>query len=905
MLALVQCFFSFSRLRACLLLSLGLVIAGCGSSADQSVAVGGEPGGPSPNGTIMVNQLLLRAVPSAVNQQRFTGFDGQGSARFGPVTLPKAATIELTGVGTSVTRLQIEYLQGNTVVGLGSVAVTVRANQTVTITNPPFQDLTTALSSLQVTPAASAIANGSRQQFAAVGTFADGTQSDLTSSVTWSSSNEGVATISGSGLAASVAPGSSTIKASFGPISNQTTLTVSSATIAWIAVTPATPAVADGTTQQFTAIATLSDGTAQNVTTTARWTSATTATATINGTGLAVSVDPGQTVITAAVGAVSGTATLTVTNAGVTELRVTPADSAIANGTTLQYTATATFSDGSTQDVSSSATWTSTTEATALVAPGGLATAVDPGITNIRASFGGQSSQTELIVNAATVASVAVTPATPVIADGTTQQFTATARLSDGTLQDVTATASWTSLSTATATINGAGLATAVNPGQTLVTATAGGIAGTATLTVTEATIASIAINPPAALSAPGSRRGYNAIATFSDRSTQDVTSLVTWSSDDTEVTFADNNIGPNRIGQAIVDSDATAPQTVIIRANLGALNATSTLTLGSFVYVANQQSATLSVFTVDHTTGALTAGTAVETGSGPRSVTVDPSGRFAYVANFDSDTVSVFTITPSTGALTAGTAVATGSGPSSVTVHPSGRFAYVTNFSNNTMSMFTINPTTGALTAGTDIATGSGPSSVAVDPSGRFAYVTNFSSDTVSMFTITPNTGVLTGGTAVATGRGPSSVAVDPSGRFAYTADQFSNRVSAFTINPRTGTLSAGTAELASEGPVSIAVDPTGRFAYSANGAFGFGGGSVGPFAIAANGDLIRSAQVFFSGDNPRSVAVDPSGRFVYVANFLDNSVSVFPIEPRSGSLTAGISVAAGTNPTSVATTP
>ena len=63
--------------------------------------------------------------------------------------------------------------------------------------------------------------------------------------------------------------------------------------------------------------------------------------------------------------------------------------------------------------------------------------------------------------------------------------------------------------------------------------------------------------------------------------------------------------------------------------------------------------------------------------------MTVDPSGRFAYVANLVGDNVSAYTINSSTGALSAvaGSPFAAGNDPWSVTVDPSGKFAYVANF--------------------------------------------------------------------------------------------------------------------------------------------------------------------------------------------------------------------------------
>jgi 6-phosphogluconolactonase (cycloisomerase 2 family) len=54
--------------------------------------------------------------------------------------------------------------------------------------------------------------------------------------------------------------------------------------------------------------------------------------------------------------------------------------------------------------------------------------------------------------------------------------------------------------------------------------------------------------------------------------------------------------------------------------------------------------------------------------GTAPESVTVDSSGRFAYVANAESNNISVYTIDQTTGALTAvGTPVAAGTNPISV----------------------------------------------------------------------------------------------------------------------------------------------------------------------------------------------------------------------------------------------
>ena len=151
--------------------------------------------------------------------------------------------------------------------------------------------------------------------------------------------------------------------------------------------------------------------------------------------------------------------------------------------------------------------------------------------------------------------------------------------------------------------------------------------------------------------------------------------------------------------------------------------------------------------------------------GTGAQGVTVDASGRFAYAANTTSDTVSVFSVDPRTGALTAvGTPMAAGTSPIALAIDPAGKFVYVANNSApaNSVSVFVINASTGALSpASVTAAPGSNPRAITVEASGRFAYVTYQGSNNVSAFSINPTTGALTAiGAPVSTGTSPVSIA-------------------------------------------------------------------------------------------------------------------------------------------------
>ena len=109
------------------------------------------------------------------------------------------------------------------------------------------------LTAITVTPASPTIAAGTDQQFTATGLYTDGSRPDISASVTWSSATPAVATIIATGRALGVAAGTSMISATLGAVTDSTLLTVGPPILTAITVTPASPTIAAGTDQQFTA----------------------------------------------------------------------------------------------------------------------------------------------------------------------------------------------------------------------------------------------------------------------------------------------------------------------------------------------------------------------------------------------------------------------------------------------------------------------------------------------------------------------------------------------------------------------------------------------------------------------------------------------------------------------------
>ncbi len=353
-----------------------------------------------------------------------------------------------------------------------------------------------ALVSIGIAPDNPIIALGRSQQFLATGTYSDNSTDNITGTVTWGSDNTSVATIGeDTGFTQSLAEGQTMIIATSGNISDNTTLIVDPKVLDSIAVTPPNPSIAAGRTQQFTATGTYSDDSTDNITGTVTWTSDNTSVATIGvNTGLAQSLAEGQTTIIAALGGKSDNTTLTVGPKVLDTIAVTPPNPSIAAGRTQQFTATGTYSNNSTDNLTGSVNWSSSNTTVAIINAAGLATSYALGTANITATSGNISGNTTLTVNPAVLDSVIVTPVNPAIAlisdNPPTLQFVATAVYSDGYSSIITSSANWTSDNTSVVTIGAnTGLAATVAAGTTMITATYNGTSGNTTLTVLPDTV--------------------------------------------------------------------------------------------------------------------------------------------------------------------------------------------------------------------------------------------------------------------------------------------------------------------------------------------------------------------------------------------------------------------------------
>lgn len=173
------------------------------------------------------------------------------------------------------------------------------------------------------------------------------------------------------------------------------------------------------------------------------------------------------------------------TPASLESVSVSPQNGAVAAGLTQQYTATANYSDGSSKPATG-VTWASSDTSVASINSAGLMTAVKQGSVTISAASGGITGNVSVTIGPPNLASIAVSPQTPTVSAGQTQQFTATGTYTDGSTQTLSGV-TWTSGTATVATISNSGLATCLAAGTTMIRAVSGNISGSTMLTVTAA----------------------------------------------------------------------------------------------------------------------------------------------------------------------------------------------------------------------------------------------------------------------------------------------------------------------------------------------------------------------------------------------------------------------------------
>ena len=523
------------------------------------------------------------------------------------------------------------------------------------------------ITSIGITPAQPILQKGVTQAFKATAVYDDNSTGDVNQQATWSTDDASVlsvvATGATAGLATAKAAGSTTITATVGAVSGQTSVRVTAPQLTSITVNPATATMSVNTTRQFTAQGTYADSSTADLTDSVTWSTGLATIISVSnaaGTrGLVTALAVGTDNVVASMSGIVGMATVTVSVIPLVSIAVTPNPLTLPQNLTLPLKATATYGDQSTQDVTTSATWTVADSSVATVGNLGTAAGQVTGLkanssTTVTATLSGKSGSATVNVIAPTLTSITVTPATATISAGDTQAFTATGTYQGSTTGvDITTQVTWSSSNIAVAQVSNAagtngvasGLTSPARGNTVTITAALNGVQGTATLTVTAPVLVAIMVRPATATIIVGDTQAYTVRGVYANGTTGALTG-VSWSSSSTGVaTIAAGGgggggggatatgVGPGTTtitatyttagGTSLTDTATLTVNAVVVKTPIGIRLSPASAT----IQVNGTQPYTVNVDYSDGTTAAVAAGVTLTT-SNPAVAAVAGGGR-------------------------------------------------------------------------------------------------------------------------------------------------------------------------------------------------------------------------------------------------------------------------------------
>ena len=261
------------------------------------------------------------------------------------------------------------------------------------------------VTSVTVSPASASVAVGATSTLQA--TVADQNGNVMTGqTVSWSTNNAALATVSSSGVVSGVAAGSATITAASSGKSGTAAITVTAGpppapVVTTVTVSPVSASVVAGSTVNLQATVKDQNGnvmTGQAVT----WSTGNSAAATVNSSGVVTGVAAGSATITATSSGKSGTAAITVTAAPppapvVTTVTVSPGSASVVAGSTVSLQATVKDQNGNVM-TGQTVTWSTSNSAAATVNSSGVVSGVAAGSATITATSSGKSGTSSITV---------------------------------------------------------------------------------------------------------------------------------------------------------------------------------------------------------------------------------------------------------------------------------------------------------------------------------------------------------------------------------------------------------------------------------------------------------------------------------------------------------------------------
>jgi len=555
------------------------------------------------------------------------------------------------------------------------------------------------------------------------------------------------------------------------------------------------------------------------------------------------------------------------------------------------------------------------------------------GLVALGACGGGSGSGSQ--PGGAALTSIAITPSSPTVAAGLTQQFSATGTYQDGTSRALT-NIGWASSDASIVTINNTGLATSHKPGNATITASASSVKGNAALTVGPPVLQSYSVYPPAANVPIGTTQKFSVFAQYSDGTTSDVSSSYTWQLSDPTVGSVDATGKLTSSTARYARLSATLQGGAQARAQNANLPPFATADVAGvyyprFAFVNFLASRYLEKLSIDGTSGLLRYYQRFLTNNYNTvfgCMSSDPTNQFLYLTEPTAnpangpDKYSLFQTDALTGELSEvpGSPFPVSGSFGCLRFDPAGQFAFATVVvwpGTSTFTTFTRDVNTGILTQLSSVPLGDPASEIALTPSGQFLYFSTYHATSLPAsaqafgYSIDPVSGAATPipGTPFSMSGASGTFSMHPSGTLLFMSNTNGNSIDVYSLDSSTGALTALSSKSLSTcaNPSTLTFSAHGQIAY-----FTCSSGSLNTLHVADDGTMSIIASTPLSGMS-RSFALDPTGKYLYLLG-VQPRIETFQVDangiPQLVSTINGLSMAgnvfvlAGNSPTGYATT-
>ena len=397
------------------------------------------------------------------------------------------------------------------------------------------------IKTVQITPKTVTLPYKSQYQLRAIASYDNGTQSDISNSCQWSSNNTAAVAVNAAGLlSATTTSGSAQISASCNGFTSTANVTVQTATLERVTITPSSAEMAVNTQQKLEVVGSYINLDQVLISEECGWSSSSMSIATVENTkvgskGLVKALTSGDVVITATCpNSKSVTAAITVRAAALKKVLISPESANLPINTTYQLNAIGTY-DNTNQQILNNCSWnklnSSTASNLAIRESDGLilTTGNVAGIADIRVTCGDVVANTRVTVRDRSLRSVKVSPSTITIPTATSTLFEAIGVYDDGS-SAVQSGCAWSSSESNIATVSTLGNVSANNAsGNSIIMATCGAFSSTGTVTVAARALKSLQIVPESASIPTNTKYKLQAFGSYDDYSLEEMESCV-WS---------------------------------------------------------------------------------------------------------------------------------------------------------------------------------------------------------------------------------------------------------------------------------------------------------------------------------------------------------------------------------------